>query len=209
MSFHDRFTSLHIDVLKEIGNIGAGNAASSLSRLLDRSIHMHVPDARIVGFDEVMELSGGADQEVVSVFLRMEGEAPGNMFFILNPEQAEQFIQQLTGLEAGLKSGDELSSSALHELGNILAGSYLTALADFTGLELHPSVPSISMDMAGAILSTGLLELSIVTDQAIVIETALTDKAESGTNMEGHFFLFPDPDAYAVLFEALGVTKHE
>ncbi|KHE71278.1 chemotaxis protein CheC [Halobacillus sp. BBL2006] len=212
MRFGDRFTEFHLDVLKEIGNIGAGNAATSLSRLLDRKINMHVPSVNLIGFDEVMELAGGHEKEVVGVFLKIHGEAPGTMFFILSPAQSVQFIRQLTGntnihLDGTLD--DELSRSALQELGNILSGAYLSALADFTLMDLHPSVPSLAKDMVGSILGIGLIELSRVSDQAIVIETSLTELSEEEDHsIQGHFFLFPDPEAYNKFFQALGVTAN-
>lgn len=211
MSFEERLTAIHLDVLKEIGNIGAAHAATSLSKLLDRKVDMHVPAVRLVEFDEVMELAGGAENEVVSVFLRIEGDAPGSMFFILSPEQAELFIGQMTGIPSSIyDESDELAVSALQELGNILSGSYLTALSDFTNLDVYPSVPSLSLDMVGAILSFGLLELSQVSDQAIVIETSLTDCSDHhSAAIEGHFFLFPDPQSYLPLFKSLGVSSYE
>ncbi|MBA2174089.1 chemotaxis protein CheC [Halobacillus locisalis] len=211
MSFEERLTAIHLDVLKEIGNIGAAHAATSLSKLLDRKVDMHVPAVRLVEFDEVMELAGGAENEVVSVFLRIEGEAPGSIFFILSPEQAELFISQMTGIPSSIYDGsDELAISALQELGNILSGSYLTALSDFTNLDIYPSVPSLSLDMVGAILSFGLIELSQVSDQAIVIETSLTDCSDDkSAPIEGHFFLFPDPQSYLPLFKSLGVSSYE
>lgn len=211
MEFKDRFTDIHLDVLKEIGNIGAGHAATSLSSLLNRKIDMHVPSVRLVDFDEVMDLAGGTETEVVGVCLRIEGDAPGSMFFILSPSQAERFVRQMTGiLDFSFRETPEceVALSALQELGNILAGSYLTALSDFTRLELLPSVPSLSMDMVGAILSFGLIELSQVSDQAIVIETFLSDTLNTDP-VEGHFFLFPDPDSYQTLFDVLGVPDYE
>ncbi|MFQ3543309.1 chemotaxis protein CheC [Halobacillus rhizosphaerae] len=210
MSFKDKFTDFHLDVIKEIGNIGAGNAATSLSTLLNRKVEMHVPSVKLVDFDEVVELAGGAEEMVVSVALKIDGEAPGSIFFLLPPRQAEQFIKQIAGLPSyvlPMDSVDEFTSSVLQELGNILSGSYISALSDFTGLELYLSVPSLSTDMAGAILSYGLLELSQVSDQAIVVETALHD--ENHENLTGHFFLFPDPDSYDRIFKALGVPSDE
>jgi chemotaxis protein CheC len=201
MLYFDKLNTDHMDILKEIGNIGAGNAATALSRLLNKKIEMNVPDVRIVSFDEMMELVGGADHVVASVFLRIEGDVSGNMFFMLSLEQAKSFIQQMTGH----KEFGELGISALQELGNILAGSYLSSLANFTNLELYPSVPALSVDMIGAILEYGLIELSRVGDFAIVIDTALYEADQVQDSLNGHFFLLPDPDSFAPLFRSLGV----
>jgi chemotaxis protein CheC len=207
MSYFDKLNADHMDILREIGNIGAGNAATALSHLLNRKIEMNVPDVRIVSFNEMMELVGGADHIVASVFLRIEGDVSGNMFFILSLEQAERFIQQMTGNKdfAFAEEVSELGMSALQELGNILAGSYLSALADFTHLKLYPSVPALSIDMIGAILGYGLIELSRVGDFAIVIDTALHEENQVQDSVNGHFFLLPDPDSFEPIFRALGV----
>ncbi|WP_079508450.1 chemotaxis protein CheC [Mesobacillus jeotgali] len=209
MTFLKSISDIHLDILKEVGNIGAGHAATALSTLLDKKIDMKVPSVRVVSFDEVMELAGGADNVVASVFLRIEGEAPGSMFFILPLPQAEKYIGQLTKNQSfsfSDKQDHELALSALQELGNILSGSYLSSLSDFTKLSLYPSVPALSIDMVGAVISFGLLELSQVSDYAIVIDTALDEEdAQLPESVKGHFFLLPDPDSFNIIFSALGV----
>ncbi|ALA69141.1 chemotaxis protein CheY [Geobacillus stearothermophilus 10] len=185
-------TGMHIDILREIGNIGAGNAATALSTLLNKKIEMAVPRVQIATFAEMMESIGGPEQVVACVYLRIEGEAPGNMFFVLPPEQAERFVRRMIGDDSFSFQGEahELGCSALQELGNILAGSYLSALA---------------IDMIGAVLSFGLLELSRVGDYAILIDTAIYDERRPDESINGHFFLLPDPDSFSIIFRALGV----
>ncbi|GIN61549.1 CheY-P phosphatase CheC [Robertmurraya siralis] len=213
MSFLEKISTVHLDVLKEVGNIGAGNAATALSTLLNKKIDMRVPKVRVVSFDEMMEMAGGPENIVASVFLRIEGDAPGSMFFVLSLEQASTFIQQMTGdsqFSFAKPPYDEIAMSALQELGNILSGSYLSSLSDFTKLDLYPSVPALSIDMVGAIISFGLIELSQVSDFAIVIDTALDDDDYNGPkSVKGHFFLLPDPDSFEIIFQALGVTENE
>ena len=213
MSLIDKITSLHLDILKEVGNIGAGNAATALSTLLNRKIDMKVPSVRIVSFDEMMEMAGGADNIAAAVFLRIEGDASGSMFFILSLEQGAKFIRQMTGetdFSFDSPPYSEIGLSAMQELGNILSGSYLTSLANFTGLDLYPSVPSLSVDMVGAIISFGLIELSHTEDYAIVIDTALKEfDSIRSESVNGHFFLLPDPDSFSVVFKALGVEMDE
>lgn len=209
MSFHIKISDMHIDILKEVGNIGAGHAATALSTLLNKKIDMKVPNVRVVSFDEMMEMAGGAESVIASVFLRIEGDAPGSMFFVLPLQQAEKFIRLLIGDQtfSFLDSDvNELALSALQEMGNILSGSYLSSLSDFTQLNLMPSVPALSIDMAGAVISFGLLELSQVSDYAIVIDTALNeDEGQTDESVKGHFFLLPDPESFNTIFKALGV----
>jgi chemotaxis protein CheC len=198
---------LHLDILREIGNIGAGHAATALSTLLNKAVDMKVPSVKVISFDEITEMVGGSENIVASVFLRIVGEAPGCMFFMLPIKQAEQLLSDIFGeqdihLDDGFTS--EMSLSALQEIGNILSGSYLTAFSDFTKLNLQPSVPATSIDMAGAILSFGLFEISTVSDFAIVIDTAFVDLKKED-EVKGHFFLLPDPDSFEKIFKSLGV----
>lgn len=212
MSFIERIKPYHLDVLKEVGNIGAGNAATALSRLLNKLIDMNVPSVRVVSFQEITELIGGADEIVAAVYLRIEGNVPGNMFFILTLQEAEELIGKLTGLQdinLTKQKMSEMAVSALQELGNILAGSYLSALSDLTKLNLQPSVPALTIDMFGAVLNYGLIELSHVSDYAIVIDTRITEMENDAKQSTGHFFLLPDPESFTKLFKALGVEIDE
>ncbi|MGE6378084.1 chemotaxis protein CheC [Peribacillus muralis] len=212
MSFIEKISPLQLDILKEIGNIGAGNAATSLSAILNRKIDMNVPTARIVSFDEMMEIAGGADHVVASVFLRIEGDVSGSMFFVLSLPVAQYLIREMAGDSAFSIENiphAELALSCLQELGNILSGSYLSSLADFTQLNIFPSVPALSIDMVGATISYGLLELSQESDAVIVIDTVLVKDQLIGDSIDGHFFLLPDPEFFEIIFAALGLTADD
>lgn len=212
MSYLEKLSTMHLDILKEIGNIGAGNAATALSTLLNKKIDMNVPSVSVISFNEMMELAGGLENIIACVFLRIEGDAPGSMYFILSLEQSERFIHQITGdsnfsIES---SSSDIAISALQELGNIMAGSYLSALSNFTNLNLFPTVPALSIEMAGAVISAGLLEVSKVGDYAIVIDTELMEGDQKYMNsFNGHFFLLPDPDSFETIFAALGIESNE
>lgn len=197
MSYIEKISPLQLDILKEIGNIGAGNAATSLSAILNRKIDMNVPHVRIVSFGEMIEMAGGADHVVASIFLRIEGDASGSMFFILSLPLAQYLIREMAGddtFSIDKTPHAELALSCLQEIGNILSGSYLSSLADFTQLNIIPSVPSLSIDMVGATISYGLLELSQESDAAIVIDTVLVKDQLLADSIAGHFFLLPDPE---------------
>ena len=203
MTAFDSFKAFELDVLKEVGNIGAGNAATALSKLLDKPVDMAVPKVSLLPFEEVADRVGGAEQIVFAVFLRVEGDAPGNMFFIIEEPAARRMLNQLMSMNHQENEGySEMELSALCEIGNILAGSYLSSLADFTKLPMAPSVPSIALDMAGAILSYGLMQYGEMGDSAMLIETTFIEDRQS---LEGHFFLIPDPDSFTKIFKALGV----
>ncbi|MBD7983552.1 chemotaxis protein CheC [Sporosarcina sp. Sa2YVA2] len=209
MSSNEQINDLHLDVLKEIGNIGAAHAATAMSQLLGRKIEMLVPNVNLVSFDEMFELAGGAEKIVAGIFLRIQGDLSGSMFFVLPVESANQFIRNLiqdTTFDFNEVPISEMGVSAMQELGNILSGSYLSALSDFTGLNIHPTVPSLSVDMVGAIVSFGLIEVSHYSDEVIVIDTRIIDEGdEESSTINGHFLLLPDPESYLTIFRSLGV----
>ncbi|NQX57369.1 chemotaxis protein CheC [Paenibacillus qinlingensis] len=205
MDVFSQLEDFQLDVLKEVGNIGAGHAATALSTLLDKPIDMLVPKVRMLPFEEICESVGGAETVVLAIFLRVEGDAPGNMFFILDLDAAKNMLLDLVGLSiTDQEEYSELELSALNEIGNILAGSYLSSLADFTNLNMQPTVPALAIDMAGAILSYGLLQFGQMGDQALLIDTKFL---EGENEVQGHFFLIPDPESFGKIFSALGVVS--
>ena len=193
-------TEQQADILSEVGNIGAGHAAMALSTLLQSQIKMSVTSARLCGFEHIAEVVGGAESVIAAVFLRMAGDLEGNMMFILSLESARQLIFQLLP-KGDVEDFTELELSALGEVGNILGGSYLSALSTLTSLRLYQSVPAVAVDMAGAVLDIGLLMTGEVSDSAILIDTSIS---QGDANIDGHFFLLPDPDAAMPLLRALG-----
>ena len=189
------------DVLKELGNIGAGHAATALSTLLRDNVRMSVSSARMCPFDEIADLAGGAESIIAGVFIRMSGDIEGNIMFLLSLNSAKQLVRRLLNQQAEADDFTELELSAIAEVGNIMGGSYLNAVSQLTRLRLWQSVPAVAVDMAGAILDIGLLAAGEVSDSAILIDTAI----RQGTlDVSGHFFLLPDPGSTDILLKALG-----
>ncbi|GAC43151.1 chemotaxis protein [Paenibacillus popilliae ATCC 14706] len=207
MHLYERLGTFKMDVLKEVGNIGAGNAATALSRLLNRTIDMKVPQARLMPFDCIADEVGGPDQVVITIYFRVEGDSPGHLFFMFAPEAAKVLLSYLATvpLEEG-EGFSDLELSALAEIGNILAGSYLSSLADFTRMTMSPTVPQVAIDMAGAVLNYGILQYGEMGDSALLIDTKFLEGCDE---VQGTFFLIPDPDSFSKIFAALGVPLHD
>ncbi len=203
MEILSKLEGFKLDVLKEVGNIGAGHAATALSQLLNKPIDMAVPKVQILPFEDIAEKVGGAEKIVLTVFFRVEGDAPGNLFYIMGPEAGKSLLNRLGVFEPteGLEL-TEMEQSALGEIGNILAGSYLSSLADFTNLSMSPTVPALALDMAGAILSYGMIQFGEMGDAALLIDTTFV---QGNDEVEGQFFLIPDPESFNKIFTALGV----
>lgn len=197
-------SSFHLDVLREIGNIGAGNAATALAKLLHKKIDMNVPQIRVMDFSEVSDMLGGAEIQVVGILLEVNGDITGNMIFILDIQSSQLLVNFLMGRPSQTDlEFDEITLSALKEIGNILAGSYLTALSNLTNLKIMPSVPGLAIDMAGAILSVPAIEFGKTSDVVLYIENEFTDGVNS---VIGYLFLIPDHESCNRLLQALGVV---
>jgi chemotaxis protein CheC len=201
----DELNNLQLDVLREIGNIGAGNAATALAKMLNKRIDMEVPKVKILEFKEVNEILGGAETLVVGLLLRVTGDLNANIMLLMEEQAAHVFVNILMGNPiTQLTEFSEMELSALKEIGNILSGSYISALSSLTNLKIYPSVPDIAIDMAGAILSVPAIEFGKVGDTVLYIETEFS---EGVTRVIGDFILVPDAESYDILLKALGVIS--
>jgi chemotaxis protein CheC len=198
----DNLNSEQIDVLKEIGNIGAGNAATALSKMISKRIDMDVPKVNIIEFRDVAELVGGPETAVVGIYFKVTGDITGSIMFLLDKMSARFLTSLLMSMDESSDQLSEMEVSALQEVGNILAGSYLSSLSSLTGLKLIVSVPSLASDMAGAILSVPIILFGQVGDKVMLIET---DFIEGTQHVKGNFFLVPDEDSFEILLKSLGV----
>lgn len=199
-------SGMQLDILREIGNIGSGNAATALAQLLNAKIDMNVPQVNILPFAEVPDLVGGADLHVVGLFLIATGSAPASILFLLPVDKACLLVDMLMGKKWGNTDPSNLSDmdiSALMELGNIICATYLNALAMFTQLDFRPSVPALGIDMAGAILNAVLAQFAAVADHVLVLETEFKRDEQE---IVGHFFLLPEPGSLDVILASLGVS---
>jgi chemotaxis protein CheC len=200
----EELDSQQIDVLKEIGNIGAGNAATALAKMIDRKIDMNVPKVEILEFKEVAELLGGPEIPVCGIYFRVDGDISGSIMFLLTLKSSTTLTNMIMPSIGDIEIPDEIGQSALQEIGNILSGSYISSLSALTGLDIKISVPSLAIDMAGAILSVPIIQFGQVGDHVLLIETEFN---EGNNEVKGFFFLIPDEDSFEILLKSLGVLQ--
>lgn len=199
----DTLDTMHIDILREIGNIGAGNATTALSKIINRKIDMDVPKVNIVNFKELPDVLGGAENEVVGILLNLKGDINGMMMFVLEKISAHNLVNVL--MEKSLKAFEEFSEmdlSALEEIGNIITGNYLSALSSLTNLKIIPSIPHMAIDMSGAILSVPAIQFGEIGDRALLIQTEFGEGIEK---VNGYFILIPEIKSYETILKSLGV----
>lgn len=194
--------ALKLEALKEIGNIGSGHAATSLSSLLQSRINMSVPKVWLLPLDRIKEALGELDVIRVALYLKVQGEAPGKAMFILSVPSAGIIAQYLLGTpEVPDIFSDDIAQSALKEVGNIMVSSFVIAISEFSGVQLQPSTPAIAIDMIGAMVDAVLVEEGKLDDNVLIIDTKLSDMKE----MEGKFLFFPDEGSLQKLLGVFGL----
>lgn len=200
---YENLNDLQIDVLREIGNIGAGNAATTLSTMLSKKVDMTVPHVKIVDVQEIANSLGGPENLVVGILFTISSDIEGMMMFILEQKFAHLIINELMGRDLqDFTDLEEMDLSALKEIGNIMAGSYVNAIAGLTNLNINISVPNIALDMAGAILSFPAIMFGEVGDKVLFIEEEFIG---DGENVNSYLMLIPEMQSLHKILRVLGV----
>jgi len=194
---------IHIDVLKEIGNIGAGNAATSLSQMLSKRIDMNVPEVSLLNYDDIIDSIGGAENVVVGILVGFGGEIDGIILFLLKKEFVHLILNSLMGTE--LKSFEDISEmemSALSEIGNIMVSSYVNSISSLTNMKIDITVPSLNIDMSGALLDAVTAEFSEAADKVIFIREKYFCQDET---VYSHMLLLPNTTSLKILLTRFGI----
>ncbi|GIV20444.1 MAG: chemotaxis protein CheC [Armatimonadota bacterium] len=202
MSAQPQFALSHeqYDALREIANIGMGKASSALADLIGTTILISVPQAVCVSISDLPNVLRDPEQVTAGIYLQVTGEVAGHATFIFEVGSAHRLAGALLGIqEVNL---DEITASALMEIGNIMLSAYLTAISDFTGLQLLPSPPVMAVDMGCAILSAVIANMQNLDDYAVTIATDIYDPQGL---ISGTFVFLPEPGGIQRILESIGM----
>jgi chemotaxis protein CheC len=192
---------LELDALREVGNVGAGRAATALSQMLGRPVCIDVPKASIVRLEDLPEPLGGPEKVVAATYFRVYGDAPGRLLVLIGDESLPHLLTLLMGqAPAAGQPLDVTTQSAVKELGNILCSAYLNALADFMGFPLLPSVPALAIDMVSAVLQTVASDAAETGSQALLIENRFRESSQA---VPLFLFFLPEPGALQAMLAGL------
>ncbi|OOM16287.1 chemotaxis protein CheC [Clostridium saccharobutylicum] len=197
---YSNLSGVQLDALKEVSNIGAGNAATALSMLLGKKIDMSVPAVNVIKLEEILSLSG--EQEVAGTVVRVLGDIAGNILLVFEKGTAENIIGKLMGGKQSPES--EMGKSVLCEIANIISASYMNSIAQLTNLAIAPSVPAVAYDMLGAILTTTFIESNQYDEYILDIETVFLD--DTRENIGGHFYYIPMPGSLEKILKSIGIN---
>ncbi len=193
----------YVDVLREIGNIGAGNATTAVASMLGIRIDMSVPKVQLLEVSKLGSAICPEEEIIVGIFLEVQTDIEGSMMFLMKMGSARFLVNKLMGRDEDYQRDfDEMDLSALKEIGNIIAASYLSALSTMTTLVITPSIPYIAVDMAASILSVPAIQFGQYGDNALLIETEFGDDIM----INGYFILMPEQDSYDKILTALGLS---
>ena len=187
------FNDIQRDILREIGNIGIGNATTAMSFMFHSKLTVDFTKVLALEFDEVLRLLGGEDELAVSVLSVFEGDADGMLLFIMKKDQADNLVNMMMQTHEEIEAYSDMQQSAVKETGNIIGGSYLSALESFTGLKLRLTPPQICIDMAGAILSVPVIQFGQTGDKAFLVESSFDDEEY---DINGFLLLVSEFDSY-------------
>ncbi|OGX51392.1 MAG: hypothetical protein A3G37_00935, partial [Omnitrophica WOR_2 bacterium RIFCSPLOWO2_12_FULL_46_30] len=169
-----RLSLFQLDVLREVGTIGAGRAATALSELIAKKVEITVPEVSLIPIENVSNLLEERDKLFFVIDMEISGDVSGRIFLLFSPDDARILAGSLLGKpKEGLDLRDELLQSSLKESANILSGSYVSALADMTNLNILISSPSLAIDMVGAILDFIFIQIAQYSEDALIIKTNL------------------------------------
>lgn len=201
MTDNQKFNDTELDALRECGNVGMGNAATSLSKLLDKQVDISLPETKFVPLQEIAGLVGGPESIVSGIFLPIAGDLKGQSMFIFSEVSALKIVDLMMGQEIGTaKKFGELEDSAVKEMANIFIGSYLSSIGDLTDLTLLPDVPHTATDMAQSVIDGAIQNIAKYSDNVLLVKESI--KVE-GLEIEGIFIVIFDQDSLGKLVKSL------
>ena len=201
---YEDLSDMQIDVLREVGNIGSGNATTALSSMVGKMIDIEVPKVEVLDFNDAIEAVGGPEKVIAGILIKIHGDIDGMIMFLFEQNLIELIEQTFFGeAPADLFSLSEAHLSALTEMGNIMAGSYVNAISQLAGMTIDVEVPVLTIDMLGAIMSVPAVEMGEMGDKLLFIDNnMIIDK----TSIQSKMLLLPTIDSLDHLLGKLGVA---
>ena len=202
---YEDMNSLQIDALREIGSIGTGNAATALSCMLGMEVRIPLPEVQILEFNAAVEKLGGFETISAGIISDLRGEINGLMLALFQLDAINLLLGKMMGKK--IKDYDELTeieNSAIIEIGNILISSFINALSGLSGVRITPSVPQISIDMQGAIITVPMAAYGSQSDYIMLIGGSfLVEHKEVPCRL----LLAPDMRSLNYLLHRLGILE--
>lgn len=194
-------SELEFDALRECGNVGIGNAATALAKLVNKKVDINIPETKFIPLNKLANEVGGPENIVSAIYLEITGDLAGEAIFVFPENGAKELVDLMMGQEIGTtKLIGELEESAVKEMSNIFIGSYLNSMGDMLDLKLFPEPPHTATDMAQAIIDFMLIKLAQHSDDILIVREEI--KIE-GHNIDGIFIIIFDNKSLEKIIETL------
>jgi chemotaxis protein CheC len=194
-------TELQLDALREMANIGSGNAATALASMLGRPVDLNVPSASALPLADAVEAVGDVTAEVTAVAIPVTGDLCATVLMTFKPSHAATLCGFL-----GVAGDPEMELSALQEIGNILGSAYISAMGTMCGLQMEPAPPMAAVDMLGAIVASVLATAASSSDLALLLDSSMIVE---GAECEFGFLFVPDENGVSGLLARLGLWEED
>lgn len=196
---------IEMSAVREMANIGLGNATTALSEMTGKTFHMAVPDVESLEYEQLPALMGGGEAQTAGIYMPIEGDVPGHIAFLMPWRSAQALWRMLLGSQPQSQFEiSEMDASAMLEVGNIINSSFLNAIADMTGFAMHATPSSLAIEMCSAILDAIMVEASEKDHYALAIRTIISDYEGS---IEGFFVYVPSAWGLQILVSSLGLSE--
>lgn len=201
---YDDLTDIHLDVLREIGNIGSGNASTALSGMINKTVLIEMPVVKTVTFQEAIDIAGGAERLVAGVMSRMTGGVEGMILLLMEQDFVNMTLSAFFGnSDNDILELDEGKISAISEIGNIMGGAYVNAISSMTGLTIGLEAPKFQVDMLGALMAVPAVELGDVGDKLLFIDKQIKIDSKS---VKSNMMLIPTVKSLEDIMKKLGIS---
>ena len=200
---YEQLSGFELDVFKELGSIGSGNAATALSGVLNQKISMSVPDVQVLENNDAVARLGGPEKIVAAVLVKFSGEIDGIILYLQNIDYINHVLESVLGKTVEcFEELNQMDESALTEVTNIMISSYINAIAAMTGISVSLSVPAFTVNMLGAIMSVPMTEFGYEADKLMIIDgNILFDEKP----VESNLIMVPDVKSLNIILGKLGV----
>ena len=203
-------TDMEKDILKEIGNMCAGNATTALAQIIGRRIELELPSVSVIEVQQLPKfMNVDPEEPIIGIHMHIWGGAKGNALMVLPKNESFRLIDLLIGpLSENPSNLTEIGISALKELGNIIVSSYLSALSAFTGISAFPSTVTLTSGAARSLV--GLAFQGMRNDEfeeTILVEACFK---ETKRDLTGSFFIIFDAESIKdILSKTKGMIKND
>lgn len=175
-------------ILLELGSIGSGHAATALACVLQQPINIDVPKIHTIEPHLLPKFFNRHDVPTAAVYLQLAGKYGCDILLMFELSEAKKIAAMMTMATSVDELDSEVETSAIQELANILIGSFLTAISDFTGVKLLPTTPQSTVDGFDAILDNFLIKQSMYLENAMIFETRFKRQQEDANSI---LMIFP------------------